>query len=219
MTASAILVLAGMPWHYLLTLLGPAAAGFYLLVVRVPVRWARILAFVNPWDEASRWTYQVRQSLIAIGSGGMWGKGLGKGQLKLDFLPQDGTDFIFAVICEEMGFMGAVVLLTLIAVVLYLSWRVAARSRDGIGRLLAGGLGVLIVLQALVHVAVNIGAAPPTGMSLPLVSAGGTALLLAAVAMATIVSVSAHTRPGGSAGPAYRLGGRLRRTADEDEDL
>jgi len=192
LTAGAVLLLAGVPWYYLVTLLPAAAAGFYLLVVQVPVRWARIVAFIDPWDQGSRWTYQGRQALIAIGSGGLWGKGLGNGSLKLGYLPEDSTDFIFAVICEELGFVGAAILLGLIAMVLYFAWRAACRSGDKTGRLLAGGMGVLLGLQALLHVAVNIGSAPPTGMNLPLVSAGGTALLVSAVAVAVIVSVATH---------------------------
>jgi len=192
MTAVAMFILAGIPWYYLLTLAPPAAAGVYFLVYRVQFRWARIIAFVNLWDEASRWTYQGRQALIAIGSGGLWGKGLGNGVLKRGFLPEDSTDFIFAILCEELGFVGAAVLLGLIAMLLYLSWRVASRSADRTGRLLAGGMGILITLQALMHVGVNLGSIPPTGLNLPLVSAGGTALVLMASAVAMIVSVSAR---------------------------
>ena len=192
-TAAAVLLLAGVPWYYLATLVPPAAAGFYLMVVRVPARWGRIIAFIDPWDQSSRWTYQGRQSLIAIGSGGLWGKGLGNGSLKLGFLPEDSTDFIFAVICEELGFVGAAILLGLIAMVLYFAWRAACTSGEKTGRLLAGGLGVLLGLQALLHVAGNVGSAPPTGMNLPMVSAGGTALVLAAVAVAVIVSVATHS--------------------------
>ncbi|NQU75517.1 MAG: FtsW/RodA/SpoVE family cell cycle protein [Planctomycetes bacterium] len=194
--AVAFLALAGVPWLYLLTLPPPAAVGFFLLVVQVPMRWQRIIAFIHPWQQ-TRWTYQPQQALIAVGSGGFWGKGLGNGMLKLGFLPEDSTDYIFAVICEELGFIGAAFVLALIGLVLYQSWRIAVRSGDGVGRLLAGGLGVMIVLQALTHVAVNVGSAPPTGMSLPLVSAGGTALLLTAAEVAIIVSVSAHPTPVG----------------------
>jgi cell division protein FtsW len=195
LAAVAVLALAGVPLLYLLSLAPPALIGFYLLVVQVPTRWSRIVAFMDPWNEASRWTYQGRQALIAIGSGGLWGKGLGNGALKLGYLPEDSTDFIFAVLCEETGFVGAALLLGLIACLLALCWRAASRAPDRSGRILAAGLGLLIVLQALMHVAVNMGSAPPTGMSLPLVSAGGTALVLVAAAVGLIISVTAHSEP------------------------
>ena len=192
MTTVAVLILAGVRWYYLTLLIAPSAAAVYFLIVQMPARWARITAFLDPWDQANPSSYHARQGLIAIGSGGLWGKGLGNGTLKLGFLPEDSTDFIFAVICEELGFFGAALVLGLIAVILVLSWRTAGRAEDRAGKLLAGGLGVLIVLQALLHVAVNIGSAPPTGTCLPLVSAGGTALVLGAAALALIVSVSAR---------------------------
>ncbi len=202
MTAVAVLVVAGVRWYYLLMLVPPAAAGFYFMVVCKEARWARIMAFIDPWNQDNWRTFQGRQALITIGSGGTWGRGLGNGQMKRGFLPEVNTDFVFAVICEELGFVGAGVLLGLIAMLLYFSWRSADSSSDKTGRLLATGIGTLIVVQALLHVAVNIGAAPPTGMSLPLVSAGGTALLLTAAAVAMIVSVTAH--PSGSDDPVER---------------
>lgn len=227
-SGAVVLLLAGVPWHYLATLIPPAAGVFYLFVVREDYRWRRILAFVDPWDESTRWTYQVRQSLIAIGSGGLWGKGLGQGQLKLGFVPEDNSDFIFSVICEELGFIGAAIVLGLIAMLLYLVFRAVTRAGDRTGRLIAGGLGFVICFQALMHVAVNIGTAPPTGINLPLVSAGGTGLVLVAAALAAVISVTAHghpdlcpLEPGGASEvvlpPPKRR--RRRRAAGTDEEL
>ncbi len=192
LTLGAVLLLSGIRWYYLFMLIPPAAAAAYFLVMRNPMRLGRITAFQHVWDASSATTYQARQSLIAIGSGGLWGKGIGNGALKLGFLPEANNDFIFAVLCEELGFFGAALLISLVAVILFLSWRIAARSKDRTGRILAGGMGVLIVVQALLHIAVNISAAPPTGTCLPLVSAGGTDLILGAISIAMIVSVSAH---------------------------
>ncbi len=192
-SAAAVLLLAGVPGYYLLTLVPLMGGAFYLLVVRNENRWARIESFFGLGEHAEAGlSYQVDQALIAIGSGGLQGKGLGAGALKLGYLPEDNTDFIFAVICEELGFLGAVLLLGLLAVLLYASWRAMTRSTDRPGQLLAGGLGLLLTLQALLHVAVNTDTAPPTGVSLPLVSAGGTALVLVAAAVAMIISVTAH---------------------------
>lgn len=192
--AGAMLLLAAVPWYYLLSYIPPAAAGFYVFVWTNPMRKARILAFVDPWNEASRWTYQIRQALIAVGSGGMFGKGLGSGQLKLGFVPEDSSDCIFSVICEELGFAGAALLMGLLAMMLYLSWRAGSKGPDKAGRLIAGGLGLLIVLQSLMHIGVNMGSLPPTGMNLPLVSAGGTALVVVAAAVGLMISVTAHNR-------------------------
>ena len=192
LSATAVLMLARVRWYYLLVLLPLAAVGFYVFVIRVPARMDRIQAFIDPNNPKA---YHVHQALIAVGSGGLWGKGLGNGTQKLGFVPEDNTDFIFSVICEELGFAGAVLVLGLFGILLYLSWRATRSSREGVGRLLAGGLGLLITMQALAHIAVNVGSAPPKGISLPLVSAGGTALVFVAIAISLIVSVTAHSPP------------------------
>jgi cell division protein FtsW len=190
-TAGATLLLAGVPLAYLLALIPPAAAGFYALVVRDPDRWGRITAMLDPWSEAAA-AYQPQQSLMAILSGGWFGTGTGFGIRKLGYLPEDSTDFIFSVFCEEWGFLGAVLLVGLLVVWILAARRAAARGGDRFGALLAGALGFMIAFQAVFHVAVVLVAAPPTGMSLPFVSAGGTGLLLMSAACAMIVSVTSR---------------------------
>jgi cell division protein FtsW len=113
----------------------------------------------------------------------------------MGFLPEDHTDFIFSAFCEEWGFIGAVLLVGLVVMWTIQAYRAAATAGDRFGRLLVGSLGFLISLQAVLHVAVDIGVAPPTGVSLPFISYGGTALLLMALATAMIVSVTAHRGP------------------------
>lgn len=186
LSAGAVMLMAGVRLSHMFLLAPPAAGAFYALVVRDPMRWARITSFLDPAQRS----YQSDQALIAIGSGSFWGKGLGNGAMKLGYLPEDSTDFIFAIVGEEMGFVGAALLLGLVAMLLVLCWKAAARADTSRGRLLAGGLGFLVVVQALLHVAVNIGCAPPTGVSLPLVSAGGTALVLMGAAVSMVLSVS-----------------------------
>jgi cell division protein FtsW len=193
LVACVTLLLAGVPWYYLVTLAGPAAAAFYLFVVRSEHRWARIQAMMNPWDAYNPSTYQGRQSLLAILSGGWFGRGPGNGIRKLGYLPEDSTDFIFSVYCEEWGFVGAALLMGLLILWLWQARRVAVRSGDPFGRMLAGGLGFLIGLQAVMHIGVDVGLLPPTGMGMPFVSAGGTALVMMAAAAAMIVSVSARS--------------------------
>ncbi len=192
--AACVMLTAGVRWYHLLLLVPPAVGGFVVLVVMNPNRWQRITALRNPWTDSGS-TWQLRQSLIAIGSGGWWGKGLGHGTVKHGFLPEDGTDFIYAVICEELGFAGGALVLGLFAVLVGLCWVAASRSR-GVGRLLATGVGLMVGVQAALHVAVALGCAPPTGVNLPLVSAGGTSLILVAAAVAMVVSVTAHRRTG-----------------------
>jgi len=193
--ACVTLLLAGVPWYHLASAAPPAAAGFYFFVMKTPHRWARIEAMLNP-SALGAHTYQPQQSMLAILTGGWLGKGPGAGIQKMGFLPEDHTDFIFSAFCEEWGFVGAVLLLGLVVMWTAAAYRAAATAGDRFGRLLAGAMGFLIAVQAVLHLAVNIGAAPPTGVSLPFVSYGGTALLLAAAAAAMIVSVTAHRRPG-----------------------
>ncbi len=190
--ACVTLWLARVPLVYLLSYVVPVAAGFYALVMRNPQRWRRITAMLDPWSTANASAYHARQSLIATLSGGWTGAGLGNGTRKLGYLPEDSTDFIFAVYCEEWGFVGAMLLIGLMVIWIWCARRIALRAADRFGQVLAGALGFAIALQMVLHVAVDPVAAPPTGMGLPFVSAGGTALMLMAGAAAVLVSVSAH---------------------------
>jgi len=192
MTSAAVLLLAGVPLWQLTLLGGAAAGGAGLMVVCDPRRWARVAALIDPWALSDPGTYQPRNSLLAILNGGWFGQGPGRGIYKLGFLPEDSTDFIFSVFCEEWGFVGAVLLMGLIVLWIYFARRAAVRSSESFGRLLAGSLGFLIAVQAVLHIAVDLVVAPPTGMGLPFVSAGGTALVLMAGATALMVSVSSR---------------------------
>ncbi len=191
-SACVTMLLAGVPWYYLASLIPPAAAGFYLLIVRDPHRLSRITAMLDPWSQANPSAYQPRMSLLAILTGGWFGKGPGNGELKLGFLPEDTTDFIFAVYAEEWGFVGAVLLIGLFILWILQARKAAVHADDRFGKVLAGSLAFMIAIQAVLHIAVDTVVLPPTGMSLPFVSAGGTALLLLASAVAFIISVTAH---------------------------
>ncbi|MGC9454351.1 MAG: FtsW/RodA/SpoVE family cell cycle protein [Phycisphaerae bacterium] len=191
-SAGACMLLAGVPLTHLATLIPPAAGAFYLLAVRNPSRWARITAMLEPWSHTNPSSYQPRQSLLAIFSGGWTGQGPGNGLLKLGYLPEDSTDFIFAVYCEEWGFIGAALLMGLILIWIWQVRKAATHAGDDFGRLLVGSLGFLVAFQMVLHLAVNLVVAPPTGISLPLVSAGGTSLLITAAVVAMIVSVSSR---------------------------
>ena len=192
LSAATTLLLAGVPVYYLLSLVPPAAGVFYFFIYNNAHRWQRIQAMLNPWDGENPCAYQAGQSLLAILSGGWAGKGVGGGTLKLGFLPEDTTDFVFSVFCEEWGFIGAVLLMGLTIVWMWHARRAATRAADRFGTLLAGSLGFVIAVQTALHIAVDTVAAPPTGMSLPFVSAGGSGLLVHAAAAAMIVSVTAR---------------------------
>ncbi|MCK4602070.1 MAG: FtsW/RodA/SpoVE family cell cycle protein, partial [Phycisphaerae bacterium] len=169
-----------------------AAGAFYFFIMRSPHRWSRILAVLDPSSQANRCAYQARQSLLAIRLGGWFGSGVGRGIQKLGYLPEDSTDFIFAAYCEEWGFIGAALLMGLFLFWMWHARRAAVRAGDRFGQLLAGSLGLLIAMQVVLHMAVAMVVAPPTGMSLPFVSAGGTALVIMAATTAVIISVTAH---------------------------
>ena len=197
----AALLLAGVPWTVLAGLLAAGGGAAYYFVMAAPYRMARFTAMVDPLGSVGNPSaYQPRQSLLSVVTGGMTGKGLGRGTIKLGYLPEAPTDFIFSTYCEEWGLVGALLLLGLIVCWLWHAWRATLAAPTPFGRLLCGGLGFLIGLQAVLHVAVDLVACPPTGMGLPFVSAGGTALVTTAGATALMISVSARRRPGDAPG-------------------
>ena len=150
-----------------------------------------MIAWQYPYSD-NPCAYQARESLMAILTGGWAGKGLGRGSVYLGYLPEGSTDFIFSVYCEQLGFIGALLLAGLILLWIWNARKIALRAADRFGYLLAGSLGFLIAMQAVMHIAVALVAAPTTGMGLPFLSAGGTSLLITAGAVAMMISVSAR---------------------------
>ena len=193
-SALVAMLLSGVPWYYLAPLVPTGGWGFWWFVMQDPTRRARIEAMIDPWCATNPSAYQPRQSLMSILSGGWFGRGLGRGMNKLGFLPEDSTDFIFATFCEEWGFAGALLLMGLVLMWMWHARRAAVRAQDRFGQALAGSLGFLIAIQMVLHIAVDLVVAPPTGMSLPFVSAGGTALVIMAAAAALLISVTARRR-------------------------
>ena len=186
--------IAGVRWYALTGLLVTGAGGLWYFIVTDPRRLERITAMMNPWCLDNPSAYQPRQSLLAILTGGWFGKGLGRGIVKQQYLPERSTDFIFASFSEEWGFVGAVLLMGLVIMWIWFARKSAINASDRFGSILAGALGAAIAIQMVLHIAVDTVAAPPTGMSFPFVSVGGTALLVTAGAVSLIVSVSAGTR-------------------------
>ncbi|MBZ4643503.1 MAG: cell division protein FtsW [Deferribacteres bacterium] len=147
------------------------------LIMMGDYRKMRFISFLNPWEYKDTVGYQLIQSLTAVGSGGLFGKGLGNSSQKLYFLPEAHTDFIYSIIAEEFGFIGAVIVLILICYIFYISFKIAFMHKDRYKRLLTLGIAFLIIYQAIIHIGVAIGMLPTKGITLPLISYGGSALI------------------------------------------
>lgn len=185
-----MLLIGRVKWWHILTLLPFGLIGFCVALLRSPGRIQRIAAFLNPQKWADSAAYQANQSLIALGSGGLWGKGLGRGICKYGHLPEDTTDFIFAIIGEELGFVGTMVVIGLFIVFVWLGILVIARCRDRLGQLLAGGIVLTIGIQAALNIGVVTVVLPTKGIPLPFVSAGGTSMLLSAAAVGVLLNIA-----------------------------
>lgn len=192
---SAVMVMAaGARWLHLgLVGVGGLALGTYYALSE-EYRRARLMSFRNPFAYLSNEGYQLSQSLLAFGSGGLFGMGLGKGRQKYAFLPYPESDFIFAVVGEDLGLVGCVTVLVLFAAFVFFGLRVAIRCQDRFGSLLAGGIASMIGVQTILNVAVVIGMIPTTGQPLPFFSSGGTSISILMGATAILLNISAAER-------------------------
>ena len=189
---SAVMVMmAGARWLHLglVGVSGLALGTFYAL--SEDYRRARLMSFRNPFDYMTNEGYQLSQSLLAFGSGGIFGMGLGRGRQKFAFLPYPESDFIFAVVGEDLGYVGCIAVLCLFAAFVFFGLRVAIRCPDRFGSLLAGGITAMIGVQCVLNVAVVIGMMPTTGLPLPFFSAGGTSISIIMAAVAIVMNISA----------------------------
>ena len=159
-------------------------------VIGAEYRLRRLLAFLDPWQDASRSGFQIIQSYIAFGSGQLWGRGLGESRQKLFYLPEAHTDFIFSVIGEEMGLLGALSVLALFAIILVRGLRLSARIGEPFGQYLTFGLTTLLALQALIHMGVVMGLMPTKGLVLPFISYGGSAMVMNLTAVGMLLRLS-----------------------------
>jgi cell division protein FtsW len=190
----AMAFVAGMPWRVLAAPAAFAVVALAVAVVASPYRLARVRAFLEPEAGAAA-SWQSLQSLIAIGSGGLFGRGYGAGLQKLFFLPEPHTDFIFAITGEELGLLGLLTLLALATVIAWRGFRIAARLADPSHALLAFGLSAAFAAQTLVHMAVCLDLLPPKGIPLPLVSYGKTELLVSLMSMGLLLNLSREVGP------------------------
>ena len=198
----AMLFVAGLrPQHIVVLALVAVVLAPLLWTVMPPHARERILMFVQPESVPSDELYNVLQALIGVGSGGLWGKGLGQGtQTQLSFLRVRHTDYIFAVLAEELGFVGSLLLLTLFAGLLLRLVRAAARASDAYGRLLASGVAAMIFVQVFINIGFHVRLLPVTGLPLPLLSYGGSSLVTTLMGLGLAESVSLHRRSKEDAG-------------------
>ena len=184
--------LAGAPVKHMAWVAAAALPLVTLAVALKPYRWRRMLAFVNPWDDPQGSGFQIIQSFLALGSGGLTGRGLGGSKQKLFYLPEPYTDFIFAIVGEELGFLGALGVIACFTVVGWRGLRAARRAPDPFGSYLALGLTVMLATQTLVNLGVVMGALPTKGLPLPFVSFGGSALLMTMFSAGVLLNISQH---------------------------
>jgi cell division protein FtsW len=190
LVATTILFVAGLSWKWIAAGLATSLPVFYLLITRVAYRNARWGSFIHPDSDPQGAGFQLMQSLIAVGSGGFTGVGLMESKQKLFYLPEAHTDFIYAVICEELGYIGAMVVIALFVAYGWRGLRAAFNAPDGFGRLLALGITALVLSQALINFAVVLGMVPTKGIPLPFVSYGGSSLLVMLLATGVLLNIS-----------------------------
>jgi len=194
LVTAAILYVAGLSWKWLVTGAAAALPILYLLITQVSYRQARLMAFLDPGSDPQGSGFQLLQSLIAVGSGGFTGVGLMESKQKLFYLPEAHTDFIYAVICEELGFLGAIIVVALFAAYGWRGLRAAFGAPDGFGRLLAFGITAMVLCQALINFAVVLGMVPTKGIPLPFVSYGGSSLLVMLLATGVLLNIAQQAR-------------------------
>lgn len=209
-SAACLVLLAGGArlWHFLM-LVPVALVAVGVAIITSPYRINRIISFIDPYADPQGTGYHIIQSLVAISNGEVFGRGLGFGLQKLGFLPEDHTDFLFAVICEELGVVGAVVIAVLFAGIVWSGVLIVCREPSRFLRLLALGIITTVGLQAIMNLAVVTGLGPTKGIALPLVSSGGTGWIFTALCLGLVISIDrSHaraTRPHASSTPNPNL--------------
>ncbi len=189
-----IMFIAGVSVKHLLGLALLAAPAIVLMVFRVSYRWQRILVFINPWKDPTDTGYQITQSFIALGSGGLTGRGWGQSIQKLYYLPQSYTDFIFSIIGEEIGFIGASAILLLFVAFVYYGMKISRNAPDLFTSLTGMGITVMIGLQGIIHMGVVTGCLPTKGLPLPFISFGGSSLVTALTGAGLLINIARKGR-------------------------
>lgn len=188
----AMVYAAGLNYRYIVGTTLVLVPVLYVLLISAPYRRERLLAFLDPWADPLGGGFQIIQSLIAVGSGGVTGRGFMEGVQKLFYLPEPHTDFIYAVIGEELGLVGATAVLLCFCVIAWRGFSIALRAEDSFGSLVALGLTTMIGFQAFVNMSVVLSLLPTKGIPLPFVSAGGSSLLINLLGMGVLLNISQH---------------------------
>ncbi|MGL5576845.1 MAG: putative lipid II flippase FtsW [Sarcina sp.] len=189
-TGLILIFAAGARWKHIWGLLGTAAIAGAGMIAVEPFRIARIMNFRDPWKDAAGKGYQVIQSFYALGSGGITGLGLGESRQKTMYMPEPHNDFIFSIIGEELGLIGCIFVIALFLVFIYRGIVISITAKDVYGTLLALGITCIIAIQAIINIAVVTGSMPVTGVPLPFISYGGTALMINLFAMGVLLNIS-----------------------------
>jgi len=186
---ACVLIAGGVRWWQVGLFVPPAAVAVVVMILIEPFRMKRIFAFLDPWKDSAGAGYHPIQSMVAIAQGGIFGRGLGNGIQKFGYLPEDTTDFIFAVICEELGLAGAAVVVGGYLVILWVGLGIVRECRDTFGRLLGLGVLLMVGMQAAMNLAVVTAMVPSKGIALPLISSGGTGWVMTAFALGLVASL------------------------------
>ncbi len=190
MGAAAVLFAAGISWGWVILGGGGAGLGLWFIMTHTDYMASRIKLWQDPWSDPRDKGFQTIQSLYAVGSGGLLGRGFGKSIQKFLYLPEEHNDYIFSIWCEEMGLIGAAVVILLFALLIIRGYWLALHARDKFGALLIVGITTLTAVQVFLNIAVVTNLMPPTGISLPFFSFGGTALMIQLFEMGIVLSVS-----------------------------
>ncbi len=185
-----LLFASGLDFKYFYYLIGLGLLGITALIISAPYRLDRIISFVNPWKDPLGSGFQIIQSLYAIGPGGLFGVGFLNSRQKHFYLPEPQTDFIYSIICEEFGIVGAIVVIFLFFVILYTSINIAIKQKDLFAKYLVYGIVFQIIIQAVLNLSVVVGLIPVTGVTLPFLSYGGSSLLVSMASIGIILNIS-----------------------------
>ena len=199
LAVTAMVFAAGFQYRYLIVTMAVLVSGAVALIAWSPYRRARALAFYDPWTAAQGAGYQIIQSLLAIGSGGLLGRGLMQGVQKLYYLPEPHTDFIYSVAGEEFGLLGTTLMLACFALIAWRGLRIALLAPDRFGSLLALGITLTVTIQALMNISVVTKLMPTKGIPLPFVSNGGSSLVMSMIAIGILLNISQHSTQTSSA--------------------
>ncbi|MDE0092243.1 MAG: putative peptidoglycan glycosyltransferase FtsW [Oligoflexia bacterium] len=189
-----LVFILGLPWLYFILGLSTVSSILFHFITHVDYRSARLSAFLDPWADPSGKGFQVIQSLLGVHSGGLFGVGLGKGQSKLFFLPEAHTDFTLAVLAEEIGFIGLLILFSVYAFLVYSGWKLSLKIHDFYEKILSFSLVFVFAISVFIHCAVNLNLLPTKGLALPFLSYGGSSLLCTFLLFGWLVSIERNNR-------------------------